>query len=508
MDFLTLLIAVITLGAGVGIGFAIRAKSNQRTADSTLAAAEQKLRDAEHKEKELLATAREKANGIIEEAKRDEAVRRTELSSREQRLSSRESIIDKKIDTLEQREGDLAKKLEETARARSELDEIKKQQLEKLERVASLTPDQAKQILIDRIEQQSKQELLQKMKVVESKSQEEVDLKARTTMAVAMQRLASETTAETSTSLVSIPNDEMKGRIIGKEGRNIKALENETGVEIVVDDTPGAILISAFNPIRRHIAKLAIEKLMKDGRIHPARIEEFVAEAKKEITGQIRKAGEAACFELGIVDFDPKLQALIGRLMFRTSYGQSVLRHSIEMAHIGTIIAEEIGADVNVVKKACLVHDIGKAVDHEIQGTHVEIGINILRKFGVSEQIIQAMWSHHEEYPYMSAEAYIVSAADAISAGRPGARRDSVENYVKRLEELEAVASSFPGIEKVYALQAGREVRVFVKPEEIDDYGAKKLAHDIAMKIEETLKYPGEIRVNVIRELRSVEFAR
>ena len=323
-----------------------------------------------------------------------------------------------------------------------------------------------------------------------------------------MQRLASSQATESTTSTIAIPSEDMKGRIIGKEGRNIRALEHLTGVEIIVDDTPGEITISGFSPVRRQIAKLSLEKLMKDGRIQPAKIEEVVDETRKDVNQKIKKAGDAALYELGITGLDPQLTQLIGSLLFRTSYGQNILVHSIEVAHVGAMLAQELGADVNIVKKACLMHDIGKAVDHEIEGTHIEIGRRILKKFGISEDVIKAMQAHHEDYPFESIESRIVQVADALSSSRPGARKDSLENYLKRLKELEDVATGFEGIDKAYAIQAGREIRVFVKPGEVDDMGAIKLSKSIAKRIQDTLTYPGEIKVNVIRENRSINYAK
>ena len=337
---------------------------------------------------------------------------------------------------------------------------------------------------------------------------EELEKKAKNIMTIALQRYAGSHAMETTTSTVSIPSDEIKGRIIGREGRNIKTLERLTGIEVIVDDTPEAIVISGFNPIRREIARIAIEKLIEDGRIHPTRIEEAINFAKTEVNNKIKEAGEAAAYDVGIAGLDPKLVQLLGRLRFRTSYGQNVLLHSLEVAHLSGALAAELGLDVSVAKKAGLLHDIGKAIDHEVQGTHIEIGINILRKFGIDQAVIDAMKSHHEDFPFESAESMIVAAADALSASRPGARKDTLEDYLKRLTDLENVAQSFAGVEKTYAIQAGREIRVFVKPDEIDDLAALKLARGIADKIEQDLKYPGEIKVNVLRETRAVEVAR
>ncbi len=358
------------------------------------------------------------------------------------------------------------------------------------------------------MEEQYRDDLIQKLRKLESENKEEIDRKAREILTMSIQRYAGSHIADATTTIVSLPSDELKGKIIGKEGRNIKTIERLTGVDIIIDDTPETLVISGFDPVRRQIAKLALEKLIADGRIHPARIEEMVEKAKAEINEKIKEAGEAALFETGTGMADPKLVYLLGRLAFRTSFGQNVLLHSIEMTHVSGMLAAEIGADVMVAKKGALFHDIGKAVDHEVQGTHVEIGRKILQKFSMDERVIRAMESHHEEYPYSTLESRIVQAADAISAARPGARRDTVEIYLKRLEDLERIAGSFEGVEKSYAIQAGRELRIFVTPTKIDDLAAMQLARDIAKKVEAEMKYPGEIKVNVIRETRAIEYAR
>ena len=377
-----------------------------------------------------------------------------------------------------------------------------------LERVAKLTEETAKEELLRDIEKKYEEDILSKIQKLENNSQERLDRRAKDILATSIQRLASSTASELMTTIVSIPNNEIKGKIIGKEGRNIRAFERAAGVELIVDDTPGSIVISSFDPIRRQVARLALENLILDGRIQPAKIEELVEKAKEEINKIIKEKGEQAVYECGIFNFDPRIIAIVGRLYFRTSYGQNVLQHSIEMAHIAGMLAEELGADVAIAKAGALVHDIGKALGHEVQGTHIEIGMRILQKFGADEKIITAMKSHHEDYPYETIEAIIVQTADSISGGRPGARRDSVENYLKRLQELEALVNAFPAVEKSYALQAGREIRIFVTPEKISDAEAKIMARDIAIKIEKELKYPGEIKVTMIREMRIIEYAR
>ena len=377
-----------------------------------------------------------------------------------------------------------------------------------LERVSKLTEEEAKEELMRDIEKKYEEDILIRIQKLENSNEEKLDRRAKDILATSIQRLASSTASELMTTIVNIPNNEIKGKVIGKEGRNIRAFERASGVELIVDDTPGSIIISSFDPIRRQVARLALENLILDGRIQPAKIEELVEKAKEEINKIIKEKGEQAVYECGIFNFDPRIVAIIGRLYFRTSYGQNVLQHSIEMAHIAGMIAEELGADVAIAKAGALVHDIGKALDHEVQGTHIEIGMRILQKFGADERIITAMKSHHEDYPYETIESVIVQTADAISGGRPGARRDSVENYLKRLQELEGLVNAFPGVEKSYALQAGREIRIFVTPEKVSDAEAKIMAHDIAVKIEQELKYPGEIKVTMIRETRIIDYAR
>ena len=385
---------------------------------------------------------------------------------------------------------------------------MKKEAISNLERMSTLSQEEAKKELLTNIEKEYKGDLLERMIKLEREGQEDIDKKAKEMIALAIQRCAASQAQEITTSTVSLPSNDVKGRIIGREGRNIRAFERETGVELVVDDTPGAVVISAFDPVRRQIAKIALEKLIQDGRIQPARIESMVKEAKENINSEIKKAGESAVYETGILDLNPKLIFILGRLKFRTSFGQNVLLHSIEVSRLAGLLASELGVNVKVAKKAGLLHDIGKAVDSQVQGTHVDIGIKILEKFGVEKEVIDAMKSHHGEYPAESIEAILVQTADQISGARPGARKDTLENYLKRLSDLEDIATSFPGIEKAWALQAGREIRVFVRPEEVDDYGAQKLAKEIADRIQEELRYPGEIKVTVIREKRIVEYAK
>ncbi len=473
----------------------------------------------EVKIKQMMIEAKEEAQKILDEAKKKEGEREEELKALEKEKESEfkktEERLIKKEELLDQRQIDIDKevenikvKVEEIKTIKERAEGLEKSKVEELEKIARLTREEAKEEIIKQIEKNEEEDLLVRIQKLEQASSEKLERRAKDILATTIQRLASATNADLMTTSVSIPSDEVKGKIIGKEGRNIRAFEKTAGVELIVDDTPGTIVISSYDPVRRQIARVALENLIMDGRIQPAKIEELVAKAKDDINKIIKQKGEEACYECGIFNFDPRLIAVLGRLYFRTSYGQNVLQHSIEMAHIAGMLAEELGADVYIAKAGALVHDIGKALDHEVQGTHVDIGIRILEKFGADPRIVLAMRSHHDEYPYETIEAHIVQTADAISGGRPGARRDSVEQYIKRLEDIENIATSFDGVEKCYALSAGREVRVFVTPEKINDMESKEMARSIALRIEQELKYPGEIRVIVIRETRAIDFAR
>ena len=473
----------------------------------------------EVKIKQMMIDAKEHAQEIIDEAKKKEAEIGEELKSvekeKEAEFKKTEDRLIKKEELLDQRQQDIDKEVENIKKKVSEIKEIKDRadaleasKISELEKIAKLTEEEAKNEIIKKVERNSEEDLLVRIQKLEQASADKLERRAKDILATTIQRLASATNADLMTTSVSIPSDDIKGKIIGKEGRNIRAFEKSAGVELIVDDTPGAIVISSYDPVRRQIARLALENLIMDGRIQPAKIEELVIKAKEDINKIIKQKGEEACYECGIFNFDPRLIAVLGRLYFRTSYGQNVLQHSIEMAHIAGMLAEELGADVAIAKAGALVHDIGKALDHEVQGTHVDIGIRILEKFGADPRIVLAMRSHHDEYPYETIEAHIVQTADAISGGRPGARRDSVEQYLKRLEEIEGIATSFEGVDKCYALSAGREVRVFVTPEKIGDVESKEMARNIALRIEQELKYPGEIKVIVIRETRAIDFAR
>ena len=508
MSFAVLGAGLLCLVIGAVLGYITRQSIAKKQLNTAEGKASKIIEEAEKGSQELVLESKNKAVTILEEAKKKEADREKQIMRLEERLEKREAIVDNKMEELDRARTTLEKKAGEIKQVKKEVEETRKLELKRLEKIAGLSKDDAKKVLLQLTEEESRDLIAKKMRQLEAGGMEELDKRAKDIMTQSIQKYAGTHAADVTTSTVNISSDEVKGRIIGREGRNIKALERLTGIEIIVDDTPEAIVISGFNPIRREIAKIAIEKLVSDGRIHPTKIEEAVENAKAEVNVKIKEAGEAAVYDVGVAGLDPKLIHVLGRLRYRTSYGQNALLHSLEVAHLSGALAAELGADVNLAKRAGILHDIGKAVDHEVEGTHVEIGIKILQKFGVDKTIIDTMKSHHEDYPFESPESMIVAAADAISASRPGARKDTLENYLKRLGELEDVANSFEGVEKTYAIQAGREIRVFIKPETVDDLGAVKMARSIADKIEKELKYPGEIKVNVIRETRAMEMAR
>lgn len=501
------IIAAILVVGSFFIGIWFQQKKTSRRLDGAEKKAESILNDAKVKEKELLLKAQDKALKIIDEAKNEENQRRKEINGLQSRLEQRENSFSQKLIDLQEKQQKLYDKVNEVQEIKERIKAIREEQLKKLEEVANLSQEEAKELLLKNVEEKASEDLMIRVRKLEEDSNDALQEKAKDIMALAMQRMVSSYTVELTTTTIDLPNDEMKGRIIGREGRNIKAIEQMTGVEIIVDDTPNAITVSGFSLIRRHIAKKTLDYLIKDGRIHPTKIEDAVEMAKKELAIDIKKAGEEAMYEVGITGFDPKLVQILGRLKYRTSYGQNTLSHSIEVAHLAAMLAEELGSDVTLAKKGGLLHDIGKAVDHEVQGNHTEIGRDIAKKFNLPEDIIAPIATHHDDQP-ATLTSVIVKVADAISSARPGARSDSHENYIQRLEELEKIATSFEGIEKAYAIQAGREVRVFVKPDTIDDLKAHNLARDIAKKIETELKYPGEIKINVIRETRVIEYAR
>ena len=510
MSSLTILFLFTGLAGlvGIALGYFIRWAITFGQKGSAELKIQQMLLDAQKDSKKILSEAEKKAEKIEEDAKKEAEEKEDRFKEKEDRLVKKEEILDKRQFDLKKDEEEIKKKIENIEKTKEKIEIKEKEEKEKLQKIAGMNEEEAKKILIETVEKNSEEDIAVRMQKLEMLGEEKLERKAQEILTSAIHRMGNSVASDVLSTTISIPSDDIKGKIIGKEGKNIRAFEKATGVELIVDDTPGAITISSFDPIRRQIARVALEDLIIDGRIQPARIEDFAEKAREKINKITKEKGEQAVYECGIYNLDPRIVSILGRLHFRTSYGQNVLQHSIEMSHIAGVLAQELGANVEVAKAAALVHDIGKAVDHEIQGTHIEIGKRILQKFGSNEEIIKAMESHHEDTPFTSIEAVIVQVADSISGGRPGARRDTVENYLKRLEELEGIANSFEGIEKSYALQAGREIRIFVKPEDVSDVEAKKLAREIALKIEKDLKYPGEIKVNVIRESKVVEFAR
>ena len=508
MSIIIILIGVGVLLLGAVIGYYLRLLVALGKRHSIELDIKQMMVGAKEEAQKITDEAKKRSDELLATLKEEEKKKTDEWRETEKRLVKKDEFLDTRQVEINKETEDIKIKIEGVKQIQEKITKIEEEKRGELERVAKLTEAEAKEELVRDVEKKYEEDLMVRIQKLENSSDEKLDRRAKEILATSIQRLAASTAAELMTTVVSIPNNEIKGKIIGKEGRNIRAFERAAGVELIVDDTPGSIVISSFDPIRRQVARVALENLILDGRIQPAKIEELVEKAREEINKIIKEKGEQAVYECGIFNFDPRIVAIIGRLYFRTSYGQNVLQHSMEMSHIAGMIAGELGADVQVAKAGALVHDIGKALDHEVQGTHVEIGMRILQKFGADERIITAMKSHHEDYPYETIESIIVQTADAISGGRPGARRDSVENYLKRLQELEALVNTFPAVEKSYALQAGREIRIFVTPEKITDAEAKLMARDIAIKIEQELKYPGEIKVTVIRETRIIEYAR
>ncbi len=469
---------------------------------------EESKKEAESKRKEIILEAKEEAHRLRNDVERESRDRRNEVQRLERRIIQREESLDKKNDMLEKRENALDRKQQEIGKMQSGIEDLYKKQNEELQRLSGLSSEDAKEILLEKVRKEIKHESAVMIKEIEAKAKEEADKKAREIITCAIQRCAADHVAETTVHVVTLPNDEMKGRIIGREGRNIRTLETLTGVDLIIDDTPEAVILSGFDPIRREIARIALEKLIIDGRIHPARIEEMVEKAKKELESDIKEEGEQASFETGVHGLHLEIIKLLGRLKYRTSYGQNVLKHSIEVSYLAGLMASEIGMDPTIAKRAGLLHDIGKAVDHEVEGPHAIIGADVAKKYHESPLIVNAIAAHHGDVEFQSLEAILVQAADAISAARPGARRETLEAYIKRLEKLEEIANTCEGVEKSYAIQAGRELRIMVKPEDIDDAGAVEMARNVVKRVEEELEYPGQIKVNVIRETRAVEYAK
>jgi len=503
---------LVGIGLGFGLGVAYRKKFAEREIGSAEAEAtrliNEAIRSGENRKKEMLLEAKDEIHKSRTEYEKEVKERRAELSKQERRLEQKEGNLDKKTEAYERKEEELAKKMAAVAQTQAQADEIRDQQLKTLETISGLTQEQAKQFLLESVEEDVRHETALKIKEIEAQLKEESDERAREILGTAIQRCAADHAAETTVSVVALPNDEMKGRIIGREGRNIRTLETITGVDLIIDDTPEAITVSSFDPVRREIARLALEKLIADGRIHPTRIEDMVEKARREVDRTIREEGERACYETGVHNLNPELIKILGRQKYRTSYGQNVLNHSIEVAHIAGLMAAELGVDVALAKRAGLLHDLGKSIDHEVEGSHVQLGADLVRKYKENPVVINAVEAHHGDVEPKTVIAVLVQAADAISAARPGARRENVENYIRRLQKLEELTGSYPGVDKAFAIQAGREVRIMVKPEVVTEDNMILLARDIAKKIEAELEYPGQIKINVIRETKAVEFAK
>lgn len=513
---ITIIIAVIVCAAASFISYNQGIAHRKKTAEAVLGSAEEQAKsiiaeaekNAEAKKRELMVEAKEENQKLRAEFDKEIKERRSEISRQERRIDQKESNLDKKTENLEKKEQSINQRIKNLDRKEQEIAEIKEQQVAELERISGMTHDEAKKILLDEIKDQARHDAAIMVKEIEQEAKENAERNAKKIVALSIQKVAADHVAETTVSVVNLPNDEMKGRIIGREGRNIRTLETMTGVDLIIDDTPEAVVVSSFDPVRREVAKLALDRLIMDGRIHPARIEETVDKAKKEIDAIIKQEGENATFETGVHGLHPELIKLLGKLKYRTSYGQNVLKHSIEVAHLAGVMAGELGCDVTLAKRAGLLHDIGKAVDHEIEGSHITIGADIAKKYHENKEVIHAIMAHHGDIEAQTLVACLVQAADAISAARPGARRENVETYIKRLQKLEEIANSFEGIDKSYAIQAGREIRIMIKPEVIKDDAMVFVAKDIVKRIESELEYPGQIKVSLIRETRAVDYAK
>ena len=511
-----ILIPLVTLVIGLVVAFPAGIFYRKRVAEAELGSAEEEakrvlsdaIKTAETKKREALVEAKDEIFKLRSDADKEIKDRRNEVTRQERRILQREESLDKKTENLEKKEEQLSQKIREAEDRLADAEAVKKQQLEELERISGYTADQAKEHLLQSLENELTHEKALRITQIEARLKDEADQKAREIIAGAIQRCASDYVSEVTVSVVPLPNDEMKGRIIGREGRNIRALENLTGVDLIIDDTPEAITLSSHEPVRREVARIALERLIQDGRIHPARIEEMVEKAKREVDNKIKQDGERAVAEAGIHNIHPELVRLLGRMRYRSSYGQNVLEHSLEVSHLAGMMAAELGADVKTARRAGLLHDIGKALTHEIEGSHVQIGVDVARKYKESPEVIHAIEAHHNDVEPRTIVAALVQAADAISAARPGARRENVESYIKRLEKLEEIAKSFDGVESCYAIQAGREIRIMIKPEVISDDRMPVVAREIVQKIESEMEYPGQIKVNLIRETRSVDFAK
>jgi ribonuclease Y len=502
---------ILVLGGiifGLVAGYFIRQAISVRKTNSLEQKIKSQVEEAQTQAREIILKAQDKAAALYDEFKKEESERGTKLNRLENHLIKKEDLLNKQNQDIENKQKRASEELVKISSSKADVDELRKQAVEKLEKLADMRVGEAKESLLEMVKKDHQKDLIDSIRKLENDRREEIEKKSLSIITTALQRYARSHISEMTTTTFNLPDEDLKGKIIGREGRNIRALERLTGVEIIVDETPETIVISSFNPMRREIARLALDKLIKDGRIQPAKIEEKVDEAQRETDKRVMELGEEAVYELGIVDFPKEIVQLLGQLHFRTSYGQNVLHHSVEMGHIAGMIASELGANVEVAKKAALVHDIGKAIDHEVEGTHIELGRKLLKKYGVDELVIRAMEAHHDDYPHATPEAFIVTTADILSGARPGARRDSVENYVKRLDGLEKIALDFEGVKSAFAVSGGREIRVFVIPERVDDFSALQLAKDISGRIQSEMKYPGEVKVNVIREMRAIEYAR
>ncbi|MCQ4638090.1 ribonuclease Y [Anaerovorax odorimutans] len=507
-----IVVGIITLLLGILIGYIIRKTVGEKAIGSAEQKAKNLILDAENRSetirKEYILEAKEEAHKLRSDADREIRERRSEISKSERRLIQKEESIDRKLENIEKKEESITSKEQSIISKQKELDHVLERQMEELEKISGYSVEEAKAILLENTEKEIRYEASVMIKDIEAKAKEEADKKAKEIITGAIQRCAADHVAESTVSVVPLPNDEMKGRIIGREGRNIRAIETLTGIDLIIDDTPEAVILSGFDPVRREVARLSLEKLIVDGRIHPARIEEMVKKSEREVNAIIKEEGEQATFEVGIHNLHPELVKLLGRLKYRTSYGQNVLKHSIEVAHLAGLMAGELGLDITLAKRAGLLHDIGKAIDHEKEGTHVDLGIEVLKKYKESEAVINGMAAHHGDYEPKSMEAVLIAAADALSAARPGARRETLETYIKRLEKLEDIANTTPGVDKSFAIQAGREIRIIAKPDEVTDESIIFLARDISKKIESELEYPGQIKVNVVRETRAIDYAK
>ena len=514
--YLAIILIVVGVVVGIAVGFAAGIAYRKKVAEREIGSAEaeatrlinEAIRSGESRKKEMLLEAKDEIHKSRTEYEKEVKERRAELSKQERRLQQKEETLDKKSDAFERKEEDLARKVAEVAAAKEEAEAVKRAHLATLEQISGLTQEQAKQFLLKTVEEDVRHDTAMKIKEIEQQLKDESEEKAREILSIAIQRCAADHAAEATVSVVPLPNDEMKGRIIGREGRNIRTLETITGVDLIIDDTPEAITVSSFDPVRREVARLALEKLIGDGRIHPTRIEDMVEKARKEVDRTIREEGERACYETGVHGLNPELIKILGRQKYRTSYGQNVLNHSMEVSHIAGLMASELGVDVTLAKRAGLLHDLGKSIDHEVEGSHVQLGADLARKYKENPVVVNAIEAHHGDVEPKTVIAVLVQAADAVSAARPGARRENVENYIRRLQKLEELTGSYPGVEKAFAIQAGREVRIMVKPEEVTEDNMILLARDVAKKIEAELEYPGQIKVNVIRETKAVEYAK